>query len=96
MEAVPVSRGVGGGSVSIHPAQAVKQIEAAARRALDKDISRIMPDMPDVFNVEINFREHVAAYKAGFYPGVVRHGVHTVSFRAGDWYEVLRTLFFIL
>lgn len=96
METVPVSRGMGGGSLSIHPGLAVRRIEEAAARALDKDISRIMPALPDSFDVEINFREHTAAYKAGFYPGVVKHGVHTVSFRAKDWFEVLRTLFFVL
>lgn len=96
METVPVSRGMGGGSVSIHPELAVRRIEEAAKRALDKDISRLIPELPDVFNVEINFRDHVAAYKASFYPGIVKHGAHTVSYRATDWYEVLRMMFFVL
>lgn len=96
METVAVSRGVGGASASINPALAQRRIQEAARRALDKDASRLKAPLPDEFNVEINFKEHAQAYRASFYPGMIRHGVHNVSFRARDWFEVLRTLFYVL
>lgn len=96
METVAVSRGIGGGSISINPALAVRRIEQAAKRALDKDTSKLVLPLPDTFDVEICFKEHIAAYKGSFYPGVTRTGTHTVNFKADDWFEVLRTLFYIL
>lgn len=96
METVAVSRGLGGASASINPALAQRRIQEAAERALDKDISRLKLPLPDSFNVELNFKEHAMAYRASFYQGVSKHGVYTVSFSAHDWFEVLRTLFYVL
>ena len=96
MDTVAVSHGIGGGSVSISPKLAVKRIEDAAKRALDKDISKLVLPLPDKFDIEICFKEHINAFKGSFYPGVTRTSTNTVCFHTNDWYEVLRTLFYIL
>ena len=96
METVAVSHGIGGGSVSISPKLAVKRIEDAAKRALDKDISKLVLPLPDKFDIEICFKEHINAFKGSFYPGVTRTSANTVCFHTNDWDEVLRTLFYIL
>ena len=79
-ETVAVSHGIGGGSVSISPKLAVKRIEDAAKRALDKDISKLVLPLPDKFDIEICFKEHINAFKGSFYPGVTRTSTNTVCF----------------
>ncbi len=96
METVAVSRGMGGGSVSINPRLAVRRIEEAAQRALDKDTGKLVLPLPDRFEIEICYREHILAHKGSFYPGVTKRGTHCVAFTANDWYEALRTMFYIL
>ena len=68
----------------------------AAKRALDKDISKLVLPLPDKFDIEICFKEHINAFKGSFYPGVTRTSTNTVCFHTNDWYEVLRALFYIL
>jgi D-amino peptidase len=50
--------------------------------------------MPDHFSVELRYRNHANAYRAGFYPGVRAIDSHTVGFEADDYFEVLRFFLF--
>ncbi len=92
---VPVSRGIGLASISIHPELALKKIKDGVRNALSGDLSRHMIELPKTFNVEIKFRQHYRAYKASFYPGVTQIDNQTISFATNDYYEFLRMFFFI-
>ena len=96
IQTVAVSRGIGGASASIHPDLAVSRIETAAAKALEADPKRLMPDIPDKFNVSINYRDQQLAYRAASYPGVTRVDPKTVEFSTNNWYEVIRTLFWVL
>ena len=58
-------------------------------------MKKCIPKMPDVFRCEIRFREHQNANKASFYKGVKRLDAHTVEFETEDYFEVLRTFFFL-
>jgi D-amino peptidase len=52
--------------------------------------------LPKEFRVEVSFKKHKTAYKASHYPGVSLSSPHVVSFENRDYFEVLRTLTFIL
>ena len=91
---VAVSEGRGRGSISIHPAKAVRLIREAACRAMKKDAADCMFPLPDHFRVEISFKEHYRAKNA--YPGVVQTGPAAVAYESDDWMEVLRMLDFVL
>ncbi|MDR3052207.1 MAG: M55 family metallopeptidase [Oscillospiraceae bacterium] len=93
---VPVSRGVGSGSVSMHPALAVRRIREAAMAAVSGDPDACRFPLPPSFTVGIRYREHAKAKVASFYPGARADGPREVVFETGDYYEALRFMFFCL
>lgn len=93
---VPVSEGCGGGSVSLHPGEAVRRIKEGMMEALKKDLEEYRITLPEHFHVEIEFKEFVRAKKGSYYPGAQRTGSKAVSFDTDDFYEVLRFFLFVL
>lgn len=93
---VSVQEGIGASTVSVHPQVAVKKIEEGVEAALAKDTSPLKIKLPPTFKVKIEFRNHVSAYRASFYPGVIRLANKTIQFEHKDYFEVLRTLMFII
>jgi len=92
---VPVSKGIGDASISIHPNLALKLIEDEVYNSLNTDLDKYKIELPKEFNIEIHFRQHYRAYKASFYPGVKQIDSQTISFKTNDYYEFLRMLFFM-
>ena len=93
---VPVSAGMGRGSISIHPAKSVKLIREAAQRAVGR-IGRVKPfELPDSFEVEICYKEHSEARRTSFYPGAKLLSSHRIGFKAEDYMDVLRFFHFVL
>jgi len=93
---VPVKRGIGGSTISIHPQLACERIREAAETALTGDRSGRRIDLPDQISLEIAFRRHVDAYAGSFYPGAALTDSTTVRFESDDFFEALRALAFIL
>lgn len=93
---VAVNQGIGDSTVSIHPHLALKQIKAAVGSALKADLKQCLKALPESFAVELNYREHRQAYKAGFFPGVEQTGPKQIRFNAPNPYEMMRTLLFVL
>jgi len=91
-----VKEGVGNATFNIHPLRAVQAIREGAQQALTGDLSRCLVPLPEHFHVEVCFRNHASAYRAAFFPGVRAEGPHTVSFDTVDYFEVARTLMFVL
>ena len=96
---VPVSRGCGNGSISIHPAEAVKRIREKAELAVADGIAH--PDkftvaLPNNFDVEVEFVKHNRARRASFYPGVKQTGPRSVRFSSDAYFDVLRFFMFCL
>lgn len=86
---VPVSYGIGNGSVSIHPEKAVKQIRKAAKKAAQLDGRKCMYPMPESFTVEVNYKLHHKARSASWYPGARLENSTTVIFESDNWMDVL-------
>ena len=96
---VPVSRGCGNGSISIHPAEAVKRIREKAEMAVADGIAhpeKFAVALPNNFDVEVEFVKHNRARRASFYPGVKQIGPRTVRFSSDAYYDVLRFFMFCL
>lgn len=96
---VPVSSGCGNGSVSIHPREAVRRIRETAEKAVRAGIEnpeRFKIDLPNKFDVEVEFVKHSRARRASFYPGVRQTGPRTVLFSSDAYYDVLRFFMFCL
>lgn len=93
--AVPVSRGVGAASLSLHPEEALRRIRETAQEAVQYNREDCLISLPEYFEVEITFKNHKDAYRNGFYPGAKQASPHTITFETDDYYEVLRLLHFI-
>ncbi len=93
--AVPVKRGVGGSTISLHPEVACDRIRSAAETALE-DPSACRIQLPDRFALEIVYREQADAYAGSFYPGATLSGPNSVRYEATDLFEILRALKFLV
>ncbi len=93
---VPVSRGIGNGSLSIHPDVAVDRIRDAAKVVVFADGKRSMYPLPKHFEIEVQYREHALALRNSFYPGAKRIGVRGVGYETNNYDEALRFMLFCL
>ncbi len=96
ISAVPVKRGVGASTISIHPDAACERIRQAAETALAGDLPSRVISLPSRFSIDVVFRRHADAYAGSFYPGATLTDPSTVQFETDDYFEVLRMLSFLL
>ncbi len=96
---VPVQRGCGSGTISIHPAEAVRRYRETAEQAVREGIAhpeKFKIEMPHHFDVEVEYVKHAMARRASFYPGVRKTGPRSVALSTDAYYEVLRFFMFCL
>lgn len=96
---VPVQRGCGNGTISIHPQEAVRRCRETAELAVREGIAhpeKYKIDLPNKFDVEVEFVKHAKARRASFYPGVRQIGPRCVRFCSDSYYDVLRFFMFCL
>ena len=96
MKSVAVKKGVGNSVISIHPDLAASRIREGVQSALAGNFDKCKIKLPGKFKIEISYIQHYRAYKASFYPGIRQVTANNVMFEADDYFEVLRTLLFIL
>jgi len=94
--AVPVKRGIGASTISIHPKVAIERIRDAAKMSFAEQRENCSLCVPDRVVLEISFRHHAPAYRASFYPGAELIDAVTIRFAADDIYEALRAFGFLL
>ncbi len=93
---VPTKSGRGNLTRNYSPDTVVKRIRQAAEAAVRQDLGAAKIQLAESFEVEILFKEHAYAEKVSHFPGVQKTGDNTVRFTSNDYYEVLRTLKWIL
>jgi len=93
---VPINEGIGAGSISPHPAVAIRRIREAAEQSLSNDRASCMFPMPESFTVEISFKEHFKAASAKWYPGCVQTSARTVKYETKDYMDVLKFIYWVL
>ena len=86
----------GRANVSNHPNIAVQRIQEGVRRALSGDYRRLVPELPEHFEVIMRFKEHARAFHFSFYPGVEQVDSKTLKFRTENYLDVLRLIHFTL
>lgn len=91
-----VSEGEGAGSVSLHPAVAQERIRSGVKEALSAELPRYQVELPEYFEVDIDYREHSEAQRCSYYPGARRTGPRSIRFESPDYEDVLRFLFFTI
>lgn len=70
----------------------IKKKTVEALRVIDK--CRV--DIPEKFEVEIEYKNHEDAYRASYYPGVKRVSSKKVKYTAGSVKEMIVTNMFIM
>jgi len=93
---VAVSKGVGAGSIAMHPKKAQEEIEKTAEKAMKLDKASCLIAMPKKFDIEVRYREHNKARFNSFYPGVKKVDEHTIGLVCEDYAEALRFFHFCL
>ena len=96
---VPVHVGRGNGVIAIHPDEAVRRIRETAEKAVKECIAnpdKFKVELPNKFDVEVEFKHHSKARRASFYPGVKKISDTKVLFSSDAYYEVLRFFMFCL
>lgn len=91
---VPVMRGVGASTISIHPEEARERIHDEMARAIEALPSIAPPALPDHFRLQVAFKDAPRAVRMGFYPGASLEGPRTVCFAHENYTEILRFLVF--
>ena len=93
---VPVKDDIGGRNRGISGELACKQIEKAAKHALEQDLAEARIVLPGHFDVELCFKDHTLAKSGSYYPGATQKDPYTITFQSDDWYDVGRFLIFTI
>ncbi|MDO5717400.1 MAG: M55 family metallopeptidase [Tissierellia bacterium] len=85
---------IGASVISDTPEFVNQLIFKEAQRAIS-NAGPIENQIPEVFEVEIEYRQSAYAYRASFYPGTILTDPRTIKYSSNDFMEVLRLLMFI-
>jgi D-amino peptidase len=93
---VATKTGVHGATVSYSPHKTNQLINDLVKESLDTDLRDNFIDMPLLFKIEIEYRNHKDAYFKSFYPKAKLINDNTLYFESDNYYEVLRLFQFVL
>lgn len=91
---VSTFKGIGAGTVSIHPDLALEKIREGVTSALKKNIRDYLRPLPKNFCVEIKYHTPYLAYSRSFYPRCKQISDNKITFEDSDFFEVLRMIKF--
>jgi D-amino peptidase len=91
-----VKDGLGAMTMNYSPADTLKNIKELSEKALNQDLKSALVKLPSNFDCEIYFKDHAVAEKASWYPGVSKKSDNIVTFQSNDYFEVLRTIKWII
>lgn len=91
----PLKEGVGGGVISLSQADALDLIRSKTIEAL-KNIDNCKVDIPDKFDVSVEYKKHEDAYRASFYPDVEKISSREIRFTRDNIRDMLTTSMFIM
>ena len=91
-----VKDGIGAATINMNPKKAIRETERLVKEALQKDLTMMKVELPEEFNVEIEYKDHKCAYRYSFYPGAEFKEPRSVVFKTKDYFEVLRLMHFLV
>lgn len=95
IETVAVKSGTGNATFNMNSTKACRLIEEGVRKGLEK-LEECKIQEPQSYELEVNFKEAVKAYRASFYPGAEQINYTTVRYVAKDAFEMMTAKIFIL
>jgi len=88
----PVKDGIGSMTINYSTEDTLAGIKELSEIALKQNLTNALVRLPDFYEVEICYKDHAYAEKVSWFPGVKRESDTVVSFRSGDYFEILRTI----
>lgn len=95
IETVAVKEGIGSATVNVNPDYACQMIKEGAKKSLE-DIRGYSLEVPKSLTMEINFKEHVKALRASYYPGVKMVDGYTVRYETHSMLDLMTMRMFVL
>ena len=92
---VPTVHGIGNSSISHHPQISIENIQDTIQKAFSNR-EKCQLDLPTIHKIMIQFKKHQDAYSASFYPGAKAVDSVSVSFKAKNYFDILRFVHFTL
>ena len=96
IKTVASKKGMHGACISKHPSVTHKEIQEGAKEGLLKCTKKNVVELPKHFDVEIQYKNHLDAFRASFFPGCKLSGTDKVIFSSDNYYDVLVMTKFIL
>lgn len=96
IETVVSKKGMHGACISKHPSVTHKEIQEGAKAGLLKCTKKNVVELPKHFDVEIQYKNHLDAFRASFFPGCKLSGTDRVIYSSDSYYDVLVMTKFIL
>ena len=87
--------GIGSATINVSPQKALKETKGLIEQAMRVEREKIQVTLPEKFELELIYKDHIKAYRNSFYPGAKFKAHNTVLFETTDFYEVLRILQFL-
>lgn len=94
MHTVATNEGTGNAVLSLHPEVVCDRIEAEVKAALSGDLTLCKVQMPEHFEMVVEYKNHKDAYRYHFYPNAELTSANTVTFRSDDYMDVLKFILF--
>lgn len=94
IKTIAVQEGFGGAVVSIHPELALERIRKGVKKSLE-NLAAYPLKIPEIFKVDVEFKEHADAYKFSFYPNAEQTGPYSIRFTANQYMDVLSLFLFL-
>lgn len=88
-----VKKGIGSGTWNMHPKAAIRQIKEDVAGSLG--MAHSLRESSDHYVLEIQYKSHMDARSASWYPGVTQIDAHTVRFESKRFYDVRVAMSFI-
>ncbi|NLB89798.1 MAG: amino acid amidase [Clostridiales bacterium] len=93
---VETIKGVGNGTISLHPEVAIEKIRQGAEASMSIPTKQLLFPMEEEYEIEINYKNHYLAKRNGHYPGAMQKDSHTIVYKSTLFVEVLRFILFCL
>jgi len=88
--------GIGAMTINYSPDDVLKNIKLLSEKSLAQDLSDTLVKLPSHFDVEFYYKDHSYAEKASYFPGVTKKSDCIVTYQSECFYEVLRTILWIV
>jgi len=92
----PVKDGIGSATINYSTEDTLQNIAMLSEKALSQNLKGALVALPERFEVELEYKNNTLAQKASWYPMVARKSDTAVTFESGSYFEILRTIKWIV